>query len=346
METAEPVTYRITLEGCADAAIVARGEAITWALQAQGIKAPFGCHWGNCGVCRARLVSGRVSMQPHSVRALSAADRRAGWILACRAVPESDCAIAWDPRIASTDHPLQRASGRVVEVAAATGDIRVVQVKLDDDASFAFTAGQYAVVGFGPAPSRDYSMANRPGEPIITFHVRHMPGGATSAYVASALDAGMPVTLEGPYGTCWLRPGHRGPILAIAGGSGLAPVRSILREALAADPKRRIALYIGARAEDELYGLDELAALAGDCPGLRVTPVIAKPRQARFRHGTIAAAVRSDLGGLADLGDWKAYMAGPPPMVAEAGAALRAIGFAAADCHADPFYSEAEMRAL
>lgn len=337
------MTYRITLDENSAIAEARPGQAITWALQSQGVRAPFGCHWGNCGICRARLVSGKVAMQAYSARALNARDRRAGWILACRAVPESDCRIAWDSSVESTNHPLQRANGRAVDVVSATADIRIVRVKLDDGVSLSFTAGQYAVVGFGTAAPRDYSMANRPNEPILEFHIRRMQGGATSAYVARELAPGMPVSLEGPYGTCWLRPGPGGPILAIAGGSGLAPIRSILREALAVDPSRRIVLYLGAHAEAGLYGLDEFASLARQCPGLQVVPVVTMAGDMRFRHGTVAAAIRSDFN---TLDGWTAYMAGPPPMIAEIDAALQDIGLAAADRHADPFYSVAEMQML
>jgi len=360
------MTRRIALDAFDDPIEIGAGLAMTWGLLARGVPAPFGCHWGNCGVCRARLVSGTVAMQPHSARALPAGDRAAGWILACRAVPETDCRITWDPNAEWAGHPLQRAQGHVTGITAVTADIRIVQVHLAEGTAFAFSAGQYAVVGFGAAAPRDYSMANRPGanrpganRPGINgpglngpggrdlvFHVRCMPGGATSAYVATDLAPGMPVGLEGPYGTCWLRPGHRGPILAVAGGTGLAPIQAILAEALAHDPARRIVLYIGARGEDDLYGIEALAALARRCPGLRIEPVVDAAESGRYREGPLAAAIRTDFAGLADPLAWKAYLAGPPPMIGEVEAALDRIGIAPAARHADPFYSEAEMRAL
>ncbi|MFO1189364.1 MAG: hypothetical protein U1E97_07195 [Alphaproteobacteria bacterium] len=138
-------------------------------------------------------------------------------------------------------------------------------------------------------------------------------------------------------------PGPGGPILAIAGGSGLAPFGQSCTGNPCRRSSRRIVLYLGAHAEAGLYGLDEFASLARQCPGLQVVPVVTMAGDMRFRHGTVAAAIRSDFN---TLDGWTAYMAGPPPMIAEIDAALQDIGLAAADRHADPFYSVAEMQML
>lgn len=72
-------------------------------------------------------------------------------------------------------------------------------------------------------------MANRPDEPCLEFHVRHSHGGGASACSVRQLRLGEGIWVEGPFGDAWLRADHAGPILAIAGGSGLAPIRSIVK---------------------------------------------------------------------------------------------------------------------
>ena len=87
-------------------------------------------------------------------------------------------------------------------------------------------------VTFDGLPARDYSMANQPGRACLEFHIRHVPGGATSEHVARSLKVGDKVSVRGPLGSSFLREGHPGPILAVGGGSGLAPIKSIVETAL------------------------------------------------------------------------------------------------------------------
>jgi naphthalene 1,2-dioxygenase ferredoxin reductase component len=147
------------------------------------------------------------------------------------------------------------------------------------------------------------------------------------------------VRVSGPFGSAYLRESHAGPIVAVAGGSGLAPVRSIVTTALRADPARRIHLYLGVRAERDVYGEEELRALAARHPGLSVDIVLSEPEPGSARRaGFVGAAVDADLG---DTTGFKAYVAGPPPMVDHVQRVLAAKGMQPRDLHTDPFYSQA-----
>jgi CDP-4-dehydro-6-deoxyglucose reductase/ferredoxin-NAD(P)+ reductase (naphthalene dioxygenase ferredoxin-specific) len=143
-------------------------------------------------------------------------------------------------------------------------------------------------------------------------------------------------------GSAWLRARHRGPILAVAGGSGLAPIKSIVETALAAGLRQPIHLYFGVRTEADIYLEERFTVLARTYPNLRFVPVVAEPAGAtRRRTGLVHRVVMEDLPSLVGF---KAYMAGPPPMVEAAIEAARAAGIDGADIHADPFYSDAEQR--
>ena len=114
-------------------------------------------------------------------------------------------------------------------------------------------------------------MASLPKDPALEFHIRRVPGGAVSNFVGDKLQAGDDVRVEGPFGSSWLRDSHRGPILALAGGSGLAPIKSTVEQALASDMLQVIHLYFGVRDERDLYLEDHFERLAeshGTC-GLR-----------------------------------------------------------------------------
>jgi ferredoxin-NAD(P)+ reductase (naphthalene dioxygenase ferredoxin-specific) len=187
-------------------------------------------------------------------------------------------------------------------------------------------------------------MANRPDEKVLEFHIRLMPGGAVTPYVSSQLKPGDTVKVAGPYGTSYLREKHAGPIVALAGGSGMAPIKSIVETALAHGMKQPIAFYFGARAERDLYLEGYFQALAERHGNLQFIPVLSQPDgPTRYRTGFLADAVRSDFTSLDGV---KAYLAGPPVMVETATAALIDLGVRRQDCHADAFYTEAEKAAL
>ncbi len=172
-----------------------------------------------------------------------------------------------------------------------------------------------------------------------------MPGGAVTPYVANQLKPGDTVKVSGPLGTSYLRDKHTGPIVALAGGSGMAPIKSIVETALGHGFKQPIALYFGVRAERDLYLEDHFGALAAHHPNLTFVPVLSRARRAdaRAARGFLADAVRSDF---PSLDGTKAYLAGPPVMVETAVAALTELGVRRQDCHADAFYTEAEKAAL
>ncbi len=203
-------------------------QTILLAALAAGIPYPHGCKSGRCGSCKSRLVSGEVDLLPHTPFALSPAERADGLILACRAQPLIDGTVAWlggADEIA--DIPVGRFEGAIATVEDATHDIKLIRVRLDHRGGFTFKAGQYARFLYPGAPSRDYSVASRPDEELVEFHVRRVPEGATSQLISARAAIGDRVAIEGPLGSAFLREKHSGPILGIAGGSGLAPVKAV-----------------------------------------------------------------------------------------------------------------------
>lgn len=210
-----------------------------------------------------------------------------------------------------------------------------------------FAAGQYAQVSFNGVPARSYSMASRQGDDSLEFHIRRVSGGATSEHVHGGLKIGDTVRLEFPLGASFLRQHHSGflrqhhsgPILCIAGGSGLAPIKSIVETALAHGMRQPIRVYFGVRAERDLYLVEHFQALARQHAHLAFTPVLSEATSAQHRSGFVTQAVEEDL---ADLDGWKAYVAGPPPMVDAAMQAAFARGLRPENMHADVFFTPEE----
>lgn len=316
---------------------VQEGQTILDAALAAGIPYPHGCRSGRCGSCKSRLIEGEVELLQHSRFALSEEEKADGLILACRAVPQTDAAVAW---LGSDDDDAVEAPRRVEAIVSGvddlTHDIKLVRISPVDGSPLLFTAGQYAQVGFDGVPARSYSMANRHGDDSLEFHIRKVPGGVTSQHVHEALKAGDKLTLEFPLGSSYLRQHHSGPILCIAGGSGLAPIKSIVETALAHGMKQPIHVYFGARGARDLYLVEHFETLADRHNNLSFTAVLSDTQVAPHRHGFVTDAVAEDL---ADFDGWKAYVAGPPPMVDAAMAMAFARGLRPEDMHADVFFT-------
>lgn len=323
---------------------VSMGQTILEAAIAAGQPFPHGCRSGNCAACKCRLISGDVELSPHSEYALTPSERAEGLILACRAVAWDDSEIELIDADELIVHPSRELTCRVEELVPATHDIMIVRLRIGAGGPFDFSPGQYALVRFAGQPAREYSMANQPGDDLLEFHIRRVSGGQASGYAHDQLKPGDTVGVSGPLGTAYFRAGHRGPIVAVAGGSGLAPVKSIVDAALAADPDRPILLYFGVRAERDLYLVETFEALARSHPNFRFVLVLSEAASGETsrRTGFVTDALASDLG---ELDGAKIYVAGPPPMVEAATTLLTSRGVRRADIHADAFYTASEKAA-
>lgn len=314
------------------------GETILAAAQRAGVPFAYSCQAGNCGSCKCELVDGDVFELEYSEYALTPEERAKGLILACRTQVWGDTAIR---RLAEEDlvvHPSRLLACAVRELDWLTHDIRRVRLAIESGGPFTFSAGQYAEVEFAPGLAKHYSMANRPDESTLEFHVRRMPGGRCSGYVAERLAPGDRVTVTGPHGIAYLRDAHAGPVLLVAGGSGLAPIRSILATLLARAHTAPITLYFGVRSERDIYAEAWLDANMRAHPNFKAKIVLSEEKRSGRPAGFVHEVVATELG--ADVADIMAYLAGPPVMVEATTEMLKARGLPARAIHADAFYNQ------
>lgn len=331
------MTHHVRIAALGRTIEVAEGETILAAALRAGVSYPAACESGACATCKSRLMAGEVRMLPHSPFALNAEERAQGLVLACVSLPLSDCVITHDDLAGLVTPAVVTVAGRVVGLSNATHDIKRITVEPLGNA-FAFLPGQFARLRFSALPERDYSMASLPGETPFEFHIRLTPGGAVSTYVHDTLQLGDMLSMHAPFGNAFLRPEPAGPILAVAGGSGLAPICSIIGGALRAGVRSDIYLYFGVRDERDLYLEDHFTGLAREHPNLHFVPVLSQPAdQTARRRGFLADVLREDL---RDISGWTAYLAGPPVMVETCKAALFPLGLLRDRCHADPFYDQ------
>jgi len=191
---------------------------------------------------------------------------------------------------------------------------------------------------FTPDHIRPYSMAGLADDGDLEFHVRLLPEGRVTGYIANTLKPGDAVRVSGPLGSAYLRQKHDGPMLCVAGGTGLAPILSIIRGAVASGMTNPVHLYFGVRSPRDVYGLACLAQLQRTLPALTLHVVVAMggdPR--RDRVGLVTDAIEADL---PDLDGWRAYLCGSPPMVEATSLLAKRKGLAPERVYADAFYTQ------
>ena len=227
-----------------------------------------------------------------------------------------------------------RRQATVLHLSAPTPDVRIVRLGLTGD-PFDFRAGQYVRLWFDDLAPRDYSLGNVPGSAELEFHIRVNAERGVGQYVGTRLQRGEVIGLAGPFGDAYWRPEHQGPVVAIAGSTGVVPIKSIVDTALAHGMRAPLHLYLGARTAVDLYMETHFRALAVKHPNLIFVPAVSDPAYADgHRIGNISEVVGEDFD---DLYAFKAYVAGPPVMVAAAQDVLAQRGIDLGDIHSDPF---------
>jgi NAD(P)H-flavin reductase/hemoglobin-like flavoprotein len=199
-----------------------------------------------------------------------------------------------------------------------------------------YQAGQYVHVQVTrwPRAWRPYSIANAPrATGLIELHVRAVPGGLVSNTLVHHSMTGDCVVLGAAGGTMTLADSGR-DLLCVAGGTGLAPIKAVIEQALATPAawrQRKITLFVGARQHFDLYDLEDLQLLESACPALRVIPVLSdEPGYAGLR-----GLLPEVIGGHGLFENTEAYICGPDAMVRQT-SALLAASIPAGQIHYDP----------
>ena len=312
---------------------VSPGENLLDVLRANQIPISYSCMAGRCGTCRCKVVSGRALVAgPVESRAPMTAGQT---VLACQTTLVEDCTIELPELDEVVVHPSKIVKGTVIGLDDLTHDIKRLRLSLSK--SLEFSPGQYAMLQFTPQHIRPYSMAVSQAVDEVEYHIRMVPGGRVTSYVASGLALGDTVRVSGPLGTAYLRTRFSGPVVCIAGGTGLAPILSILRGMLDRNLANEVHVYFGVRSSADVYGVQWLDDLQRRHPALKVHVVVAAGAQASgHRSGVVTQTVADDW---KDMCGWRAYVAGAPVMVDAASILLRQRGVEAEHIYADAFYA-------
>ena len=282
-----------------------------------GLHLPHSCRGGSCGACEAKVLAGELYYPNGLPPGLTAAEADGGRALLCQARAYSDLTLEARALAVPEEVRIRRLPCRVESRELLCHDVMRLVVKLPSLEPFVFLAGQYVDFLLEDGRRRSYSMANPPHEPErLELHVRRVAGGDFTAQVFEQLGERTLLRLEGPLGGFWLREDAERPIIMIGGGTGYAPIKSMLRHLMQLGSKRPVHFYWGVRRPRDLYEGELLARWAEAHDWLTFTPVMSEPLPQdgwQGRRGWVHDAVLEDYPSLAEV---DVYAAGPPPMIA------------------------------
>jgi ferredoxin-NADP reductase len=229
-------------------------------------------------------------------------------------------------RLSLARAPIRWRTVTAAEVIAENAQARTIVLDVPDWPGH--LAGQHVDVRLtaddGYQAQRSYSIASAPEDPRLALTVERIDDGEVSPYLAGELRAGDEFEIRGPVGGHFIwRVQDGGPLLLVAGGSGLVPLMAMLRHRAAQGSDVEARLLLSARSVDDVLYRDELATL----DGVRISYTLTRERPADWT----GYDRRVDAEMLADVGpapseDPKIFVCGPTAFVEQAAESLVSLG--------------------
>ena len=318
------------------------GQPLLQALAPRQIFLPAACGGkGTCGRCEVKVLEGGGQQTPLELLQLAPEKIAALARLACQVRVREDLRV----QVAATLLSARSYTVRLQETRQVAATIKTLTFALADDQQIDFLAGQYMQVAFQQPWEkvlRAYSLASPPQiRHSFSFDVQRVDGGLVSNYL-HGLRPGATIEVAGPFGDMTLRPEHLDqPLILVAGGVGLAPMRSMLAHLEHEGFKAPVMLFQGARSRENLYYEEHYRNLARTCPRFRYFPALSQPlledgwTEAR---GMIHKLIEQQLpvvipGKNAPV----AFICGPAPMLNAVQKVLVAKGLPSDRIFTDPF---------
>lgn len=310
--------HKITLHGSELEFDCSRDDTILRAGLRVGLGLAYECNVGACGSCKFDLLEGEVEDLFPDASGIRPKERQKGKRLACQCRPLSACKI----KIRTGDEYVSQYKPRpqIVRLAKKTEVTHdIVEFTFEADTRAEFIHGQYAMLACDALPQpRAYSMSNGPNpEGRWQFIIRKVPNGTFTQYLFEHAKVGDQFRIDAPYGIAHLNTAADRQIVGIAGGSGLAPVLSIMRGAQEKRKKfgKPIMLY-GARTPRDIPAHPEIDFY--NSQDFVFAPVVSDSESAETSGwtgdiGFVHEFIGKKLSG--SLTDYEFYLAGPPPMI-------------------------------
>lgn len=300
------------------------GERILDGARRLGYDCPQSCRNGNCHICAALLVEGRVKQ--------NGVELDHGELFTCLAEPLEDCVLHWDGVLAPGELPVRELNCQVIECLDVGGDVFRVRLRTPAGKAPRYHAGQYVLMQRPDGQIAAFSLASAPhcGREL-ELHI--LAREESSRLLLEHLRENGFASVQMPYGDTHLAELPDGPLVLIAAGTGMGQMHSLIEHCRAAGFAHPVHLYWGARRPEDFYQLPHWADWQ-QLANLHLHQVVSDQCGWQGRCGLLHEAVREDF---PDLKALHIYASGSPTMVYATLDALVDAGMDAHQMRADVF---------
>jgi Na+-transporting NADH:ubiquinone oxidoreductase subunit F len=306
------------------------GSSLLSTLASQKVFIPSACGGkATCGLCKVTMLESVGPILPTEEPYISEKEREAGVRLACQVKVKQDLKI----KIPEELFNIKQYRTRVAEIVQLTHDIKQFRFELLEPKTIDFKAGQYIQIDSKPydkvreAVSRAYSISSVPSEKnIVELIIRLVPGGICTTFMHEHVSEGDEITFAGPFGDFYLRDGAD-ELIFIAGGSGLAPIRSLVLDILEKNLDKKMKFFFGAVRRRDLYYVDFFQELERKYSNFEYIPALSGAAPEDEWEGEIGLITDVVARHVPDGVNRQAYLCGSPGMINACVNVLTKIGF-------------------
>lgn len=305
-------TRKITIRG---------GGSLLSALTEQKLFIPSACGGrGTCGYCKVKVTEGAGPFLPTEEPFIDKTERTSGVRLSCQVKVRNDLKIEIPEELLT----IREYRATCEEIIDLTYDIKQFNLTLHEPSTMKYIPGQYVQVlapiyeGSPEEVYRAYSISSDPADKSrLELIVRRVPEGICTTYLFDHLKKGDQVRINGPYGHFFLRESDA-PIIFIAGGSGIAPIKCMLHHMKNTNNKRNAVFFFGVRTTKDLFLIKEMEEFERTIAHFKYVPVLSDPEQNSGWNGAtgwVTTAAAEYFEGRSDAKAHEAYLCGSPGMI-------------------------------
>lgn len=306
----QPSNHEFWLEG---------SDSILEAGVHSGLALNYGCTSGNCGLCKARVISGKVKKMQHHDYVLSEAEKNMNYMLMCSCTAVTDVVLEALEASSENDIPTQEIITKVKNIDRPTNNMLIMHVQTPRIQRLRFLAGQSVTLSLDDKTSIDIPIASCPcDDRNLLFHI---PSDNNSPFVETLLNdtsKGDEITVIGPHGSFLFNEESKRPQVYLAYGAGFAPIKSLIEHAMALEIPATMDLFWAVDKKEDLYLSNLCRAWDDALEDFNYHPIIQKD------------AVKQLLEQLQEqhtkLDEIDIYIAGPKGLIEKAGERLLAAG--------------------
>ena len=293
---------RVTLQPSGAVLELQPGERILDGDRRLGYDCPQSCRNGNCHICAALLVEGRVRQ--------AGAELDHGELFTCLAEPLEDCVLHWDGVLAPGELPVRTFGCQVLELSDVGGDVCRVVLRAPAGKTPRYHAGQYLLLQRDDGEWSAFSLASAPhAGRDLELHI--LTREDSSRQIIAQLRRTRLARVQMPFGDTHLAELPAGPLVLIAAGTGMAQMHSLIEHCRAAGFSHPVHLYWGVRHPDDFYQLPHWQDWERQA-GLQLHRVVSEAAAWGGRCGLLHEVVCQDF---PDLKALHVYASGSPAMV-------------------------------